>query len=75
VRCLLAAGAGVDTPSPINGNTGGIPWRAAVYCTALYCTALHCTAGLHCAVEADQPEMVQLLLEAGADSSCTNRSV
>ena len=32
-------------------------------------------AGLHCAVEGDQVEVVKLLVEAGADVNATNRLI
>ena len=65
VRCLLAAGASVDTPSPVNGNTGLAKKNG-------YITYVNCL-GLHCAVEGDQPDMIQLLLEADADLMSTNK--
>ena len=68
VRCLLAAGASVDTASPINGNTG----LAKKHGYVIYVTFYNCL-GLHCAVEGDQPDMIQLLLEAEADLMSTNK--
>ena len=66
VRCLLAAGAPVDTASPVNGNTGLAKGNGLVTCFYL-------SLGLHCAVEGDQPDMIQLLLEADADLMSTNK--